>query len=48
MNRVFGQRSRIWVMMRSICSRAPAAPSMFERRSFATNKCSPQKMYSGR
>ena len=33
--------------MRSTSSRAPAAPSMFERRSFAHSRCSPEKMYSG-
>lgn len=42
--RVRGQWLQICVIIRSISSHAPAAPSMFERRSLAASRCRPQKM----
>src|SRR6201995_3267052 len=33
--------------MRTSSSTVPAAPSLSERRSFAANRCRPQKIYSG-
>ena len=48
MIRTFGHRPRICATIQATCFTLPAAASMFEGRNFASSKCSPQKMYSGR
>jgi hypothetical protein len=45
--RVFDQRLRIWLTMRS-SSMLPAAPSRSDGPSRAHSRCSPQKMHGGR